>query len=96
MLEEESLAERSAELGAWFLAELLKINHPAIKEVRGLGLLVGLELNVPARPYCERLQELGLLCKETHEFVIRLAPPLVVKKEELEWAVSRIREAFVS
>ena len=96
VLEEESLAERSAELGAWFLAELLKINHPAIKEVRGLGLLVGLELNVPARPYCERLQELGLLCKETHEFVIRLAPPLVVKKEELEWAVSRIREAFVS
>ena len=96
VLEEESLAERSAELGAWFLAELLKINHPAIKEVRGLGLLVGLELNVPARPYCERLQELGLLCKETHEFVIRLAPPLVVKKDELEWAVSRIREAFAS
>ena len=96
VLEEESLAERSAELGAWFLAELLKINHPAIKEVRGLGLLVGLELNVPARPYCERLQELGLLCKETHEFVIRLAPPLVVKKDELEWAVSRIGEAFAS
>jgi ornithine--oxo-acid transaminase len=96
VLEEESLAERSAELGAWFLAELRKINHPDIKEVRGLGLLVGLELKVPARSYCERLQELRLLCKETHEFVIRIAPPLVVKKDELEWAVGRIREAFAS
>jgi ornithine--oxo-acid transaminase len=96
VLEEESLAERSAELGAWFLAELQKIHHPDIKEVRGLGLLVGLELKVPARPYCERLQELGLLCKETHDFVIRIAPPLVVKKDELEWAVGRIREAFAS
>ncbi len=96
VLEEESLAERSADLGAWFLAELQKIHHPDIKEVRGLGLLVGLELKVPARSYCERLQELGLLCKETHDFVIRLAPPLVVKKDELEWAVARIREAFAS
>lgn len=94
VVEEESLAARSAELGAWFLAELRKINHPDIKEVRGLGLLVGFELKVPARAYCERLQELGLLCKETHDFVIRIAPPLVVKRDELEWAVSRIREAF--
>lgn len=96
VLQEESLAERSAELGAWFLAELQKINHPDIKEVRGRGLLVGLELKVPARSYCERLQELGLLCKETHDFVIRIAPPLVVKKEELEWAVGRIQEAFAA
>jgi ornithine--oxo-acid transaminase len=96
VLEEESLAQRSAELGAWFLAELQKIDHPDIKEVRGLGLLVGFELKVPARRYCERLQELGLLCKETHDFVIRIAPPLVVKKDELEWAVGRIREAFAS
>ncbi|MDA1237080.1 MAG: ornithine--oxo-acid transaminase [Acidobacteria bacterium] len=96
VLEEESLAEKSAELGTWFLAELQKISHPDIKEVRGLGLLVGLELKVPARSYCERLQELGLLCKETHDFVIRIAPPLVVKKEELEWAVGQIRQAFAS
>jgi ornithine--oxo-acid transaminase len=96
VLEEESLAEKSAELGAWFLAELRKIEHADIKEVRGLGLLVGLELKVPARSYCERLQELGLLCKETHDFVIRIAPPLVVKKDELEWAVGQIRQAFVS
>lgn len=94
VLVEESLVEKSAELGAWFLAELQKINHPDIKAVRGLGLLVGMELSVPARAYCERLQELGLLCKETHDFVIRIAPPLVVKKDELEWAVARIREAF--
>lgn len=96
VLEEESLAERSAELGAWFLSELRKIEHPDIKEIRGLGLLLGVELKVPARAYCERLQELGLLCKETHDFVIRIAPPLVVKKDELEWAVGRIREAFAS
>ncbi len=96
VLQEESLAERSAELGAWFMAELKKIEHPDIKEVRGLGLLVGLELKVPARAYCERLQELGLLCKETHDFVIRIAPPLVVQKHELEWAVGRIRQAFAS
>jgi ornithine--oxo-acid transaminase len=96
VLEEESLAARSAELGAWFLAELQKIEHPDIKEVRGLGLLVGFELKVPARPYCERLQQLGLLCKETHDFVIRIAPPLVVKRDELEWAAGKIREAFAS
>jgi ornithine--oxo-acid transaminase len=94
VLEEESLVQKSAELGAWFADELRKIEHPDIKEIRGLGLLVGMELNVKARSYCERLQELGLLCKETHDFVIRIAPPLVVKKEELEWAVGRIREAF--
>ncbi len=94
VLREENLAERSAELGAWFLGELRKIEHPEIKEVRGKGLLVGVELSVPARRYCERLKELGLLCKETHDFVIRIAPPLVVTRGELEWAVERIHEAF--
>ena len=94
VLEEESLVEKSAELGAWFADELRKIEHPDIKEIRGLGLLVGMELNVKARSYCERLQTLGLLCKETHDFVIRIAPPLVVKREELEWAVGQIRKAF--
>lgn len=94
VLKEESLVQNSAELGAWFADELRKIDHADIKEIRGMGLLVGMELNVKARGYCERLQELGLLCKETHDFVIRIAPPLVVTKEELEWAVARIREAF--
>jgi ornithine--oxo-acid transaminase len=94
VLKEESLVEKSAELGAWFVDELRKIEHPDIKEIRGLGLLIGMELNVKARSYCERLQTLRLLCKETHDFVIRIAPPLVVKREELEWAVGQIRKAF--
>jgi ornithine--oxo-acid transaminase len=94
VIEEEGLVERSRELGAWFLAELQKIQHPDIREVRGLGLLVGVELSVPARGYCERLKELGLLCKETHDYVIRIAPPLVVSHEELGWAVQRIAQAF--
>jgi len=94
VIQEEQLADRSAELGAWLLYELRKIRHPHIKEVRGRGLLAGIELRVPARPYCERLKELGLLCKETHDHVIRLAPPLVISQEDLAWAVGQLRKAF--
>ncbi len=94
VLQDENLVERSAELGAWFLGELKKIEHPDIKEIRGRGLLVGVEMNVPARRTCERLKELGMLCKETHDYVIRIAPPLVVTKEELSWAVERLQMVF--
>ncbi len=94
VLEEERLADRSAELGAWLLYELRKLRHPHIKEIRGRGLLIGIELMVPARSYCERLKDLGLLCKETHDYVIRLAPPLIVTQEELVWAVGQVRRAF--
>ena len=94
VLEEERLADRSAELGAWLLYELRKLRHPHIKAIRGRGLLIGIELLVPARSYCERLKELGLLCKETHDFVIRLAPPLTISEEDLEWAVGQVRKAF--
>jgi ornithine--oxo-acid transaminase len=94
VITEERLADRSAELGAWLLYELRKLRHPHIKEIRGRGLLVGIELLVPARSYCERLKDLGLLCKETHDFVIRLAPPLVISKEDLMWAVGQLRKAF--
>jgi ornithine--oxo-acid transaminase len=94
VIQEERLAERSAELGSWLLYELRKIRHPHIKEIRGRGLLVGIELVVPARPYCERLQDLGLLCKETHDYVIRLAPPLIISREDLAWAVGQLRKAF--
>ena len=59
-----------------------------------MGLIAGIELRCPARPYCERLQELGMLCKETHDHVIRIAPPLVVEREELDWALERLRAAF--
>ena len=94
VIEEERLAERSAELGTWLLYELRKIRHPHIKEIRGRGLLIGIELMVPARAYCERLKDLGLLCKETHDYVIRLAPPLIISQEDLAWAVAQLRKAF--
>jgi ornithine--oxo-acid transaminase len=94
VLKDEQLAERSATLGKVFLDELRAIRHADIKEVRGRGLLVGMELNVPARPYCEKLMELGLLCKETHSTVIRFAPPLVISQEDLAWAVAQVRKAF--
>jgi ornithine--oxo-acid transaminase len=94
VLREEKLAERSAELGAWFLEQVRAIQHPAIMDVRGRGLMVGIELNVPARAFCEALAKHGMLCKETHERVIRLSPPLVISRGDLEWAVARLREVF--
>ncbi|MDO8501185.1 MAG: ornithine--oxo-acid transaminase [Gemmatimonadaceae bacterium] len=96
VIREEKLAERSAELGEWFIRELQTIEHPNIREIRGRGLLVGVELTVSARPFCEALMERGLLCKETHDFVVRITPPLVVTREDLEWAVQRIRETFAA
>jgi len=95
VLEEEQLTERSLELGNYFQEQLRSINHPYIKEVRGSGLFIGVELTVPARSYCEQLMQLGLLCKETHEYVIRLAPPLIIQKEEIDWALEKIKSVFV-
>lgn len=94
VLEEEKLADRAAALGAYLQEELRKIRHPAVKEIRGRGLFIGMELTEPARPWCERLMELGVLCKETHETTIRFAPPLIIGKEQLDWAVDRIRAVF--
>lgn len=96
VLEDEKLAEASFELGNYFMEELRKIEHPSIKEVRGRGLFIGVELTEEARPYCEELKGLGLLCKETHDTVIRFAPPLVIKKEEIDWAIERIKKVFKS
>lgn len=96
VLVDERLAERSAQLGAWLLAELKALRHPDIVEIRGKGLLVGVELRGLARPYCERLKELGVLCKETHDSVIRLAPPLIVSQPDLEWLVTQIKSVFNS
>ncbi len=89
-LVDEKMVERSAELGAYFLERLKRISSPAIHEVRGRGLWIGLEMKGPARPYCERLKEGGVLCKETHERVIRFAPPLVITRDEIDWAVERV------
>ncbi|MFD2661813.1 ornithine--oxo-acid transaminase [Paenibacillus thailandensis] len=92
--EEERLAEQSLALGHELLAGLRQIRHPDIVEVRGRGLFIAIETAGPARPYCEKLKEAGLLCKETHDKVIRLAPPLVITKEELAWAEERIKSVF--
>ncbi|WP_290716532.1 MULTISPECIES: ornithine--oxo-acid transaminase [Exiguobacterium] len=94
VLEDEKLPERSLELGTYFMEKLKQINNPMIKEVRGRGLFIGIELTEAARPYCEALKEKGLLCKETHETVIRFAPPLVITKEELDWAFERIEQVL--
>jgi len=94
VLVEEKLVERSAELGAYFLGLLKTLHSPDLQEVRGKGLWIGVELKSPARPYCEALKELGVLCKETHDRVIRIAPPLVIKREEIEWAFERIRQVI--
>ncbi|WCK53995.1 ornithine--oxo-acid transaminase [Aneurinibacillus sp. Ricciae_BoGa-3] len=90
VIDEEKLAERSLELGAYFTYKLRAIQNPLIKDVRGRGLFIGVELTSPARPYCEQLKDLGLLCKETHENTIRFAPPLVITKDQLDWALERI------
>ncbi|HLS67056.1 MAG TPA: ornithine--oxo-acid transaminase [Pseudogracilibacillus sp.] len=89
---ENKLPERAVELGNYLQDELKKINNPVIKEVRGKGLFIGMELHESARPYCEALKEKGLLCKETHDNVIRFAPPLIISKEELDWAIDKIKE----
>ncbi|KGX87780.1 ornithine--oxo-acid transaminase [Pontibacillus litoralis] len=94
VLEEEKLAQRSLELGDYMMSELKSIDNPVIKEVRGKGLFIGVELTEPARPYCEQLKQLGLLCKETHETVIRFAPPLVIDKEDLDWAIDKIKQVL--
>ncbi|PLT34038.1 ornithine--oxo-acid transaminase [Bacillus sp. V5-8f] len=94
VLVEEKLADRSRELGEYFIGKLKEIQNPAIKEVRGRGLFIGIELTEPARKYCEALKAEGLLCKETHDTVIRFAPPLVITKEEIDWALDRIQKVL--
>lgn len=93
VLVEEDLFERSATMGAYLIGRLQRLESPHIKEVRGRGLLVGIELVHEAggaRRFCEALQERGILCKETHTHIIRLAPPLVITREEIDWAMVHI------
>jgi len=90
----EKLVERSAELGAYFLAKLRALRNPAIREIRGRGLWIAIELNADARPYCEALKEQGILCKETHSRIIRIAPPLVITRDEIDWACERFADVL--
>jgi ornithine--oxo-acid transaminase len=94
VLIDEKLSDNSLELGQYFVSKLKEIQNPRIKEVRGRGLFIGVELNEPARKYCEELKEQGLLCKETHDTVIRFAPPLIIRKDELDWAIERIKKVL--
>jgi ornithine--oxo-acid transaminase len=94
VLVEEKLPERAHALGAYFIDRLRAIPSAVIKEVRGRGLWIGIELSVHARPYCEALMKEGMLCKETHDHVIRIAPPLVITYEQIDWAVERLAKVL--
>ncbi len=94
VLVEENMIERSARMGAYFVDRLKKLKSDDLKDVRGRGLWIGVEMKSAARPYCEALKEEGILCKETHERVIRFAPPLVITREDIDWAFERIRRVI--
>lgn len=91
VIQDENLIERAAEMGDYFMARLQTLQSPHISAVRGRGLMIGLDLNKPARPFCEQLKERGLLCKETHKHIIRLAPPLVIGRDDIDWAFEQLR-----
>jgi len=98
VLQDENLIERSAEMGSYFIERLKAIPSPHVKEIRGRGLLIGVDLHPSAggaRRFCEALKDAGLLCKETHETVIRFAPPLVITKENLDWALNEIETVLL-
>ena len=98
VLVDEKLDERATELGAYLMGRLEEIRTPDVKEIRGKGLLVGVEMELPeggnVRPYCEKLMGMGMLCKDTHERTIRLAPPLTITREELDWAVGLLTQVL--
>lgn len=97
VLEEEKMLENAAHMGSYFLEKLKTLKSSTIKEVRGKGLLIGIELKPEAggaRRFCEALEKESLLCKETHEHVIRFAPPLIIRKKDLDWAFKRIKKVF--
>ena len=93
VLVDEGMVENSRELGAYALERLQRLESPHLAEVRGLGLWIGLEVKQEtggARPFCEALRDRGLLCKETHDYVIRFAPPLMISREDLDWALGQL------
>ncbi|WP_428908446.1 ornithine--oxo-acid transaminase [Niallia sp. Krafla_26] len=96
VLENENLVKRSLELGTYFIEQLRTIKSPVIKQVRGRGVFIGVELTESARSYCEALKEEGVLCIETHDNVIRLAPPLIITKEELDMALEKMDKVLAS
>jgi Ornithine/acetylornithine aminotransferase len=96
VLVDENLVDRSAQMGAHLRELLASIKSSNIREVRGRGLWIGIELNSAARPFCEALLREGVLCKETHDRVLRIAPPLVISLDDVDWAYQRIRKVLAS
>lgn len=94
VLVKEKLVKNSEKMGAYFMKKLKSIKSPHIKDVRGKGLWIGIELTTPARPFCEQLKAEGVLCKETHDLTMRIAPPLVISKKEIDWAFERIKKVL--
>ena len=98
VLVEEGMIENAQKMGAYFLEQLKTIDSPVIKEVRGIGLMIAIELKEGteggARAICEKLMKMGMLCKETHTYTIRFAPPLIITKEDIDWAVKQVKQAF--
>ncbi len=92
VIQDENLVGRSFNLGNYFKEQLENVQSSIVKEVRGKGLFIGVELHEKARPYCEKLKGEGLLCKETHDTVIRFAPPLIIEQEDLDWAIDKIKK----
>jgi ornithine--oxo-acid transaminase len=91
VLRDERLVDRAEEMGAYFMSRLQSLQSPHIQEIRGRGLMIGIDLNKPARAFCEALKERGLLCKETHKHIIRLAPPLVIDRDDIDWAFEQLQ-----
>ncbi|HHC9238113.1 TPA: aminotransferase class III-fold pyridoxal phosphate-dependent enzyme [Staphylococcus aureus] len=94
VLKDEQLVERSERLGSFLLKALLQLKHPSIKEIRGRGLFIGIELNTDAAPFVDQLIQRGILCKDTHRTIIRLSPPLVIDKEEIHQIVAAFQDVF--
>jgi ornithine--oxo-acid transaminase len=97
VLIEEGMIENAEALGPYFMEELRRIIPDTVKEVRGKGLMIGMEFHPEAggaRYYCEKLKEAGILCKETHDNIIRFAPPLVITSEIIDWALERIEKTL--
>ncbi len=97
VLVEEGMIENAFVMGEYFMEQLKQIGNPLIREIRGKGLMIGVEFGPEAggaRQYCEKLKEKGLLCKETHDNIIRFAPPLIISKDIIDWAVEQIQSVI--
>jgi ornithine--oxo-acid transaminase len=99
ILVEEKMVDRSAELGEYFMSRLRAVDSPHVELIRGKGLWIGIVLKKTAggaRRFCEALQNRGMLCKETHENVIRIAPPLTITRDEIDWAVDQLEQVLTT